>query len=176
MGHDCLVGSAGQAPDDRRLANGEWMKGPDGHALRERLGGTSNPQAGSRVPRGQPAASSLSPVPYLSKLRLVLVNPMHIEPLGSNRIARPLGTGRSPMHGSSQTGSWRRSANGPQGTAQGNRGSAMQGGTPALSGSLPFQSSGHRRTIVGTAKVHPAAWSPLTRSSVASCSLSPHLT
>ena len=141
-----------------RLANGEWTKGVWSRAWRECFGQPPNPPP--RLTCSFPAATAPQvhfPSSPPHKLRPSLVKPMHIEPLGSNRIARPLGTGRSPMHGGNPMGSWRRSAHGPQGTAQGNRESAMQGGTPAPSGSLPFQSSGLRRAIVGTPKVHSAS-------------------
>ena len=66
---------------------------------------------------------------------------MRIELHSSNRNEWPLGTGRSPMHGRALTELRRRTTHGPKGTAQGNRGSAAQGGIRVLPGSLPFQTS-----------------------------------
>lgn len=66
---------------------------------------------------------------------------MRIELHSSNRNEWPLGTGRSPMHGRALTELRRRTTHGPRGTAQGNRGSAAQGGIRANPGFLPFQTS-----------------------------------
>ena len=66
---------------------------------------------------------------------------MHIDCYSSNRNEWPLGTGRSPMHGQSLTDMRRRTTHGPKGTAQGNRGSAAQGGIRANPGFLPFKTS-----------------------------------
>lgn len=63
---------------------------------------------------------------------------MHIEHNSSNRIEKPLGTGVSAKHALNATIRWRRSTNEPKGTAQGNRGSATQGGDRASHGLLPF--------------------------------------
>jgi hypothetical protein len=129
--------------------NGEWTKGASSRDLREgrRIPTPSNPLSGSRVPpRG---ASPRLCSPFLTQeLRLLQVNPVRIECNHSNRIEWPLGTGRSPMHGENLKGDRRRSTHGPQGTAQGNRGSAEQGGVRTSSGSLPFQTSVRVRTVV----------------------------
>lgn len=163
---DMMWESTAQA---RRPTTEDWptasgQKGVWSRALRERSS-TNPPPTSTSVSRARSPRHSrrtfASLLPLSTQASSPLVNTMLIEPLGSNRIARPLGTGRSPMHGGSPMGSWRRSAHGPQGTAQGNRESAMQGGTPAPSGSLPFQSSGLRRAIVGTTKVHTVIRSPL---------------
>lgn len=66
---------------------------------------------------------------------------MRIELHSSNRNEWPLGTGRSPMHGRALTELRRRTTHGPRGTAQGNRGSAAQGGIRANPGFLPFLTS-----------------------------------
>jgi hypothetical protein len=66
---------------------------------------------------------------------------MQIELNSSNRNEWPLGTGRSTVHVAGLTCMWCRSAHGPKGTAQGNRGSATQGGVRQLDGFLPFQTS-----------------------------------
>jgi len=63
---------------------------------------------------------------------------MHIEHNSSNRIEKPLGTGVSTKHALNATSQWCRSAHEPKGTAQGNRGSATQGGDRASHGLLPF--------------------------------------
>lgn len=62
---------------------------------------------------------------------------MHIEHTSSNRIEKPLGTGVSAKHALNATSQWCRSAHEPKGTAQGNRGSATQGGDREI-GLLPF--------------------------------------
>ena len=66
---------------------------------------------------------------------------MRIELHSSNRNEWPRGTGRSPMHGRALTDMRCRTTHGPRGTAQGNRGSAAQGGVRALLGLLPFKTS-----------------------------------
>lgn len=66
---------------------------------------------------------------------------MLIKPHSSNRSEWPLGTGRSAMHASHQTGLRRRYTHGHQGTAQGNRASVAQGGVRNTFGFLPFQTS-----------------------------------
>ena len=66
---------------------------------------------------------------------------MRIELHSSNRNEWPLGTGRSPMHGRALTDMRCRTTHGPKGTAQGNRGSAAQGGIRASLESLPFQTT-----------------------------------
>ena len=71
--------------------------------------------------------------------------PMLLKLHSSNRIEWPLGTGRSSMHGMRLADSPRRSTFGQKGTAQGNRGSAAQGGIRQHSGFLPFQTSGSAR-------------------------------
>jgi len=76
---------------------------------------------------------------------------MHIERNSSNRSEWPLGTGRSPMHALNATNQWCRSANEPRGTAQGNRGSATQGGGREI-GLLPFQTSRGTQAVRASAK------------------------
>ena len=66
---------------------------------------------------------------------------MRIELHSSNRNEWPLGTGRSPMHGRALTDMRCRTTHGPKGTAQGNRGSAAQGGIRASLESLPFKTT-----------------------------------
>ena len=90
---------------------------------------------------------------------------MHIEHNSSNRIEKPLGTGVSTKHALNATSQWCRSAHEPKGTAQGNRGSATQGGDREI-GLLPFnvlssavQPAAHvdARHVVATSIAAPAA-------------------
>jgi hypothetical protein len=73
---------------------------------------------------------------------------MHIEHNSSNRIEKPLGTGVSAKQALNATSQWRRSTHEPKGTAQGNRGSATQGGDREI-GLLPFQTSFRDRARSG---------------------------
>lgn len=91
--------------------------------------------------RGEPAATRALPLLFFWFRR----GPMLLKLHSSNRIEWPLGTGRSSMHGMRLTDSPRRSTFGQKGTAQGNRGSAAQGGIRQHSGFLPFQTSGDAR-------------------------------
>lgn len=150
---DMMWESTAQA---RRPTTEDWptasgQKGVWSRALRERSA-TNPPPTSTSVSRARsprhPRRTFASLLPLSTQASSPLVNTMHIEPLGSNRIARPLGTGRSPMHGENLKGDRRRSTHGPQGTAQGNRGSAEQGGVRTSSGSLPFQTSVRVRAVV----------------------------
>lgn len=142
------VGCAGQAPDDRKAGQ---RRVDEGNGLAHMRGASFPLPSETRRARSVFPRRSCRPSfpPFPNRQHFPVAHTMNFETQESIHRPRPLGTGLVRLRVTCIGKSRRRSIHGPQGTAQGNGGSAAQGGIRALPESLPFQTSARHDSIVG---------------------------